>query len=111
MWREVAGRGAPFLLIVGASGAGKSSLARAGLIERITTPGAVAEIDLWRVAVMRPSDSTDGPYRGKLAYPNSTWEQAIKGDFAALRKAGIRNPLMDEVEADFAWPVAAAPSK
>src|SRR5262249_9783910 len=39
-------RGTPFLLIVGASGAGKSSLARAGLIPRLTTPGLVASVDL-----------------------------------------------------------------
>ena len=45
----------PFLLIVGASGAGKSSLARAGLIPRITAPGFIADVDLWRVAVMRPA--------------------------------------------------------
>ena len=34
----------PFLLIVGASGSGKSSLARAGLIPRLTTPGIVASV-------------------------------------------------------------------
>ena len=37
LWRRLAGaaeRGTAFLLIVGASGAGKSSLARAGLIRR-----------------------------------------------------------------------------
>ena len=31
--------GNPFLLIVGASGSGKSSLARAGVIPRLTMPG------------------------------------------------------------------------
>jgi hypothetical protein len=54
-------RGTPFLLIVGASGAGKSSLARAGLIPRLMTPGMVASVDLWRVARMRPSDGGAGP--------------------------------------------------
>ncbi len=29
------------------------------------------------------------------------WEKAISGDFDALRKAGITNPLMDEIEAAF----------
>ncbi|HYC64113.1 MAG TPA: hypothetical protein VEC14_05220, partial [Reyranellaceae bacterium] len=43
-------RGAPFLLILGASGTGKSSLARAGLIPRLTAPGAVEGVDTWRVA-------------------------------------------------------------
>ena len=53
----VAGKpGTPFLLVVGASGAGKSSLVRAGIVPRLTTPGVVAEVDVWRVAVMRPSD-------------------------------------------------------
>ena len=47
--------GRPFLLIVGPSGSGKSSLARAGLIPRVTAPGIVPEVDQWRVAVMRPA--------------------------------------------------------
>lgn len=44
----------PFLLIVGPSGAGKSSLMRAGLAPRLITPGVVPEVDVWRVAVVRP---------------------------------------------------------
>ena len=58
---EAAERGTPFLLIVGASGSGKSSLARAGLIPRLTTPGLVASVDLWRVARMKPSEGQAGP--------------------------------------------------
>jgi tetratricopeptide (TPR) repeat protein len=46
----------PFLLIVGPSGSGKSSLMRAGLAPRITAPGVVPEVDQWRTAVMRPGD-------------------------------------------------------
>jgi hypothetical protein len=34
-----------------------------------------------------------------------------RGDVAALRKARINNPLMDEIEADFAKPVLPTPSK
>ena len=56
-------RGTPFLLIVGASGSGKSSLARAGVIPRLTTPGVVASIDVWRVARMKPSEGQAGPLR------------------------------------------------
>jgi tetratricopeptide (TPR) repeat protein len=59
MWREAGNRGTPYLLVVGASGSGKSSLVRAGLLPRLTTPGVVQQVDLWRVAVMRPSDSGD----------------------------------------------------
>jgi tetratricopeptide (TPR) repeat protein len=60
-WSEAGARGTPFLLVVGASGSGKSSLARAGLVPRLTTPGVIASVDVWRVAVLRPSDSPDGP--------------------------------------------------
>lgn len=44
-----------FLLLVGASGTGKSSLLRAGLIPRIVKPGVIPDIDLWRVALITPS--------------------------------------------------------
>ena len=44
----------PFLLLIGASGSGKSSLLRAGLIPRLTLPGAIPEIDLWRTAIVTP---------------------------------------------------------
>ena len=46
---------------MGASGSGKSSLARAGLIPRLTTPGVVAAVDLWRVARMKPAEGQAGP--------------------------------------------------
>ena len=46
----------PFLLILGTSGSGKSSLARAGLAPRLTQPGAVLGVDVWRSCVMRPSE-------------------------------------------------------
>ena len=47
-------RQASFLLLIGASGSGKSSLLRAGLLPRLVLPGAVPEVDLWRSAVMTP---------------------------------------------------------
>src|SRR5258708_7787018 len=60
-WKGAAESGTPFLLIIGASGAGKSSLARAGLEPRLTVSGVVPEVDLWRVAVLRPSEMPGGP--------------------------------------------------
>lgn len=58
--KDAAGRGAPFLLVVGASGAGKSSLAMAGVLPRLTTPGVVGEVDRWRFVQLtlgeRPGD-------------------------------------------------------
>jgi eukaryotic-like serine/threonine-protein kinase len=62
IWREAGGRGSPYLLMVGASGSGKSSLARAGLVPRLTTPGVIHKVDTWRIAAMRPGDNPEGPF-------------------------------------------------
>jgi tetratricopeptide (TPR) repeat protein len=43
---------ASFLLIIGASGSGKSSLLRAGLAPRLVQPGAIPEVDLYRTVVV-----------------------------------------------------------
>jgi tetratricopeptide (TPR) repeat protein len=67
LWREAGHRLSPYLLVIGASGSGKSSLARAGLVPRLTTPGVIREVDVWRVAVMRPSDSPQGPFAALAA--------------------------------------------
>ena len=61
---EAAGRGTPFLLVLGTSGSGKSSVARAGLLPRLTQIGAVPGIDLWRRCVMRPSEGAGDPLLG-----------------------------------------------
>ena len=46
-----------FLLVLGASGSGKSSLARAGVLPVLTEPGVIEGVGLWRRAVMKPSDA------------------------------------------------------
>lgn len=74
-------RSADFLLVIGASGAGKSSLLRAGLVPNIARPGVVPDVDLWRVAVMTPS-------RDVLAsLAELLFDEAILG--ADLRDAGL----------------------
>ena len=67
LWRDAGARETPFLIVIGASGSGKSSLARAGVIPRLTTPGVIAAVDLWRVAATRPGDSPDGPFASLAA--------------------------------------------
>ena len=59
--KDAADAGTPFLLLVGPSGSGKSSLARAGLVPRLTTPGVLPYVDVWRVATMRPRENAGGP--------------------------------------------------
>ena len=50
-----------FMLVVGASGGGKSSLVRAGVVPMLVMPGVVAGIGEWRRALMRPSDAGGQP--------------------------------------------------
>ncbi|HLH12368.1 MAG TPA: tetratricopeptide repeat protein, partial [Methylovirgula sp.] len=73
--------GTPFLLIVGASGSGKSSLARAGLIPRLTTPGVVETIHVWRVARMKPSEGQSGPVSSVAAALLAALPELAQGDF------------------------------
>ncbi len=48
-------RSGPFLLLIGASGSGKSSLLRAGIVPRVTAAGVIPEVDAWRTAIFSPS--------------------------------------------------------
>jgi len=54
--------GVPFLLLLGMSGGGKSSLAKAGVLAMLVQPGVIEDASAWRWAVMRPGDG-----RGDLA--------------------------------------------
>ena len=60
-FKDAAERGTAFLLLIGSSGSGKSSLARAGVTPRLTTPGVVGAVDRWRVALMRPGERKGEP--------------------------------------------------
>lgn len=50
-----------FLLVLGASGSGKSSLARAGLVPALLEPNVLEGVGHWRRATLRPSDSPGNP--------------------------------------------------
>jgi tetratricopeptide (TPR) repeat protein len=65
--KDAAERDTPFLLLLGPSGSGKSSLARAGLVPQLTAPGAVPAVDIWRVASLRPGEHADGPFAAMAA--------------------------------------------
>jgi formylglycine-generating enzyme required for sulfatase activity len=52
-------RGLAFVLVFGASGSGKSSLVKAGLVPDLTLPGMIGRVGLVRRAVMLPSNGRD----------------------------------------------------
>jgi tetratricopeptide (TPR) repeat protein len=79
--REQAAEGRSFVLILGMSGGGKSSVIRAGVLPMLTKPGVIEGVGLWRRAVFRPTD--------------------VRGDlFAGLAKALLREHALPSLDAD-----------
>jgi eukaryotic-like serine/threonine-protein kinase len=100
--KDAAGNGCSFLLIDGGSGAGKSSLVRAGLVPRLTASGVVPSVDVWRVAVMRPGAVSGDPF-GSLAAALFVGAEAMP-DFEQGRPVAL-----PELQAgDFAQPAELA---
>ena len=62
-----AAAGCAFVLVLGASGTGKSSVVKAGLLPDLLLPGMIERVGLVRWAVLRPSDSPDRPLDGLAA--------------------------------------------
>ena len=54
--RDQAADDRSFVLILGMSGGGKSSVARAGILPMLTRPGVIEGVGLWRRSVFRPTD-------------------------------------------------------
>lgn len=91
-----------FVLVLGASGSGKSSLVRAGVLPSLTQPGGVERIDLWRWCIFRPSDAGEGEdlfdglaqaLLGKQALPELEENGFSAGELAALLREAPRRVL------------------
>ena len=55
-----AASGLPFLLVLGASGSGKSSLVKAGIVPKLFVPRRIPGVAFLRRVVFRPSDAQEG---------------------------------------------------
>ena len=55
-----AAAGLPFLLVLGASGSGKSSLVKAGIVPKLFVPRRIPGVAFLRRVVFRPSDAQEG---------------------------------------------------
>ncbi|MGH6771725.1 MAG: ATP-binding protein, partial [Xanthobacteraceae bacterium] len=74
-------RQSSFLLLIGASGSGKSSLLRAGLVPRITAPGVLPEVDLWRIAVITAGGDPLNAFAEALFTDGALRAELTAGDF------------------------------
>jgi len=83
--RRQAERGTAFVLIIGMSGGGKSSLARAGVLPLMLQPGVLGRATEWRHAIFRPSD---GHGDLALALVNALTQGTALPDFPGAEAAG-----------------------
>ena len=76
-----------FLLLIGASGSGKSSLLRAGLAPRLVMPGVFPEVDLWRRAIVAADADPFAALAAALLAPQALAAELADGPFADARPA------------------------
>ena len=62
----------PFVLIIGSSGSGKSSLMRAGVLPLLTQPETIDGVELWRWAVTNP-ELVEPPVIASMPWPRRCW--------------------------------------
>lgn len=62
--RNQAADGRSFILVLGMSGGGKSSVIRAGVLPMLTQPGVIEGVALWRRAIFRPGDTPGDLFTG-----------------------------------------------
>ncbi len=94
--KHQAADGRAFLLVLGGSGCGKSSLVRAGVLPMLVQPAVVEGVGLWRWAIDRPSERSGDLFDGlaaSLLEKNALPELAADGMPVAKLAAHLRgNP-------------------
>ena len=91
--RRRAADGVPALVVVGPSGSGKSSFARAGLLPRLTAPAGLDGVKTWRQLTLEPRRGSTGPTgRPALRPPRGTGRAARTGRRAAAAGRRVHSP-------------------
>jgi tetratricopeptide (TPR) repeat protein/energy-coupling factor transporter ATP-binding protein EcfA2 len=78
-------RKSPFLLVIGASGSGKSSLLRAGLVPRATAPGMLPDVDLWRIVTVNAGGDPFAVLADAMFADDALGAELRAGDFSDPR--------------------------
>ncbi len=81
------GSGRRFVMIIGSSGSGKSSLARAGVLPMLVQPGVVENTHAWRRVVFKPGEAGADPFLAfatALLQPEGLPELAAAGTSPAV---------------------------
>jgi formylglycine-generating enzyme required for sulfatase activity len=86
-----AAAGCAFVLVLGASGTGKSSLVKAGLLPDLLLPGMIERVGAVRWAVFRPSDSPNRPLDGLAAaiLSQTALPELLQLQYSPERLAGL----------------------
>jgi len=92
--RRQAAAGQAFVLVLGRSGGGKSSLVRAGVMPLLVEPGVVEGVGLWRRAILRPAEATSDLFEafaaaltGPDALPELLSDGTTRAELATLLRA------------------------
>ncbi len=100
-WRKNALEGTPFIMLLGMSGSGKSSLVRAGVLPLLMQPGVIEGVAAWRLALLRPGDCSADLLEdlSKLLFA----QLGLSADADGLRHSGSLNTLLQAFLAAQAW--------
>jgi WD40 repeat protein len=102
---ENAEAGRPFLLVLGASGSGKSSLAQAGIVPSLGVRGVVDGVGEWRRAVVRPGGHPGGPF---MALAAALTDSDALPELLTGQAVGALAKHLEVAAADPSFPVVAA---
>jgi hypothetical protein len=96
-------RGLPALFVIGASGSGKSSLVRAGLLPTLVEPGTIPGIDLWRSAMTEPTVDSLATLAERLYAPGVLPELTASAQPGAAKWARLAAESPEAAAEVLAW--------